>query len=398
MSTQLDAGRSPGRQTNPVNATPGAATRRVLMLNYEFPPLGGGAGNATRYLLREFARTGGLQVDLVTSSDGAFRVEEFAEGITIHRVPVGKREFHHWRPLELVRYSWRAYRYANRLLRESQYDICHCWAGWPSGVIGHLLRARVPYLVALRGSDVPGYSRRLAALDGLVFAPISRRVWSHAAAVVANSEDLGILAQDTRPTELRVIPNGVDTDEFAPGGGEGATLRLLFVGRFVDRKNVPIVMRAVQALNDVSLTLVGEGKRDAEWRQLAAELRLGGRVRFVGHVAHEHLHQYYGEADVFVLPSEAEGMSNSLLEAMASGLAIVATDTGGAKGLVGSAGVIVPRGDEAALAAALEALVRDRGSVRRMKAEARRLALTRTWRAVAAEYREVYERVTSAGA
>jgi glycosyltransferase involved in cell wall biosynthesis len=368
------------------------------MLNYEFPPIGGGSGNATRYILREFARAGDLEVEVVTSSDDEFRIEQFAAGIRVHRLPVRKKELHHWTSLELLRYSLRAYWYTRRLVDRQRFDICHCWSGWPPGVIGHLLRARTPYIVGLRGSDVPGYNARLARLDRLIFAPLSRRVWSHARALVANSEDLGALAQQTYRAPMLVIPNGVDTEEFAPGAETGSALRLLFVGRFVDRKNMPLVLRAMQTLSECTLTLVGEGKRDTEWRELARALEIADRVRFVGHVAHDQLGQYYRDADVFVLPSDAEGMSNSLLEAMASGLAIVATDTGGASGLVGSAGVIVPLGDGAALATALQSLVSDRESVHRMKAEARRRALTRTWRAVAQEYRNVYQQAVHASA
>jgi glycosyltransferase involved in cell wall biosynthesis len=368
------------------------------MLNYEFPPIGGGSGNATRYMLREFARAGDLDVEVVTSSDDEFRIEQFAARIRVHRLPVGKKELHHWAPLELLRYSWRAYWYTRRLIDRQRFDICHCWSGWPPGVIGHLLRTRTPYIVGLRGSDVPGYNPRLARFDRLVFAPLSRRVWSHARELVANSEDLSALAQRTYSAAMRVIPNGVDAEEFAPGAGMGRALRLLFVGRFVDRKNVPLVLRAMQHLSECTLTLVGEGKRDAKWRELARDLGIADRIRFVGHVAHVNLSPYYKDADVFVLPSDAEGMSNSLLEAMASGLAIVATDTGGASGLVGSAGVIVPAGDDAAFATALQSLVSNRHAVHRMKIEARRRALTRTWRAVADEYRSVYEQAVNASA
>jgi hypothetical protein len=64
--------------------------KRILILNYEFPPLGGGAGNATYYLLKEFAKDPDLKIDLVTSSIDAFRVEKFSDNITVHLLDIGK--------------------------------------------------------------------------------------------------------------------------------------------------------------------------------------------------------------------------------------------------------------------------------------------------------------------
>jgi glycosyltransferase involved in cell wall biosynthesis len=387
---RAEAAAGKGRSSTPI--------RRVLMINYELPPIGGGSGNATAHLLREFARAGDLEVDLVTSSESGFRVEPFSAGIRIHRLPVGKRDLLYWRTVELLRFSLGAYRYARELLDRERFDVCHCWSGWPPGLIGHLLETRVPNVVALRGSDVPGYSHRLRGLDPLVFRPLSRRVWSHAAGLVANSSDLRSLALSTYRGSIEVIPNGVDTEKFAPADSQltpdqpGVPLRLLFVGRFVGRKNVPLLLRAMTRVEACTLTLIGDGRDAAKLRSLVSELGLTERTRFLGHVPHEDLPRHYRDADVFVLPSDREGMSNSLLEALASGLAVVSTDTGGAADLVGPAGLIVPTGGLEPLAAALASLARDRALVGRMRSEARRRAAGLSWGAVADRYREVYER------
>jgi glycosyltransferase involved in cell wall biosynthesis len=371
--------------------------RRVLMLNYEFPPIGGGSGNATAHLLREFARAGDLEVDLITSSETEFRVERLSTAIRVHRLPVGKRDLLYWRTLELLRYSLGAYRYAVELLERQSFDLCHCWSGWPPGLIGYLLAHRLPYVVALRGSDVPGYSARLRRLDGPVFKPLSRRVWSRASGLVANSTDLRALAFRTHQDPIEVIPNGVDTQKFTPAGPpaepeRGEALRLLFVGRFDGRKNVPLLLRAMTRVEGCALTLIGDGRDASRLRSLVRELGLGDRVRFLGRVPHDQLASHYRSADVFVLPSDREGMSNSLLEALASGLAVVSTDTGGASDLVGAAGLIVPAGELDRLAAALASLVRDRALVSRMREEARRRASGLGWPAVADRYRELYDR------
>jgi glycosyltransferase involved in cell wall biosynthesis len=147
------------------------------------------------------------------------------------------------------------------------FDLCHCWAGWPSGALGYELRRHQPYLVALRGSDVPGYSRRLSVLDPLVFRRISRRVWSRATAVVAVSEELRSLALRTSPDlDVTVIPNAADTRLFSPGGRPDL-FTVLFVGRLVPRKRAFDALEGFRRLHAVvpssRLVIVGEGP-DAE--------------------------------------------------------------------------------------------------------------------------------------
>ena len=86
---------------------------RILFLNYEYPPLGGGAGNATAYLLKEFAKIPGLEVDLVTSAiDKKYQLEKIGENIRIHRLPIGKnpKNLHFQSQKDLLIYAWKVVR------------------------------------------------------------------------------------------------------------------------------------------------------------------------------------------------------------------------------------------------------------------------------------------------
>jgi len=172
--------------------------KRILMLNYEFPPLGGGSGNATYYLLDQFAGEPSLEIDLVTSAGGSrFESERFADNIRIFRLPVGKRAQHFWTMSEIARWTWGAMRASRKLCRANEYDLVHCWSGWPSGVVGLTLSRRLPFVVGLRGSDVPGYNERVGMLDRLLFRHLSRVVWRSASSVTAVSEHLRKLARQT---------------------------------------------------------------------------------------------------------------------------------------------------------------------------------------------------------
>jgi glycosyltransferase involved in cell wall biosynthesis len=109
-------------------------------------------------------------------------------------------------------------------------------------------------------------------------------------------------------------------------------------------------------------------------------------------VSHDKIAKEYNKADVFVLPSFNEGMSNSLLEALASGLAIVSTDTGGAKDLIGKEnGFIVEKGSPKSIKKALEDIIKNPEKLERMKGVSRQKALELSWGRMAGEYTKTYE-------
>ncbi|PLX84056.1 MAG: glycosyltransferase family 4 protein, partial [Desulfuromonas sp.] len=190
---------------------------RVLFLNYEFPPIGGGGANANAYLFRAFAKSPKLQIDCVTSTMAA-RDEQvkLADNITLYRLVVGKEQLHYWTQREVLTWLWRADHFVAKLLKQRRYDLCHAFFGFPAGAVAWRRRDDFPYLVSLRGSDVPGFNPRFG-LQYLLLKPLFRRIWRGAKSVVANSDGLKLLANRFMPElPISVIPNGIDTTEFTP--------------------------------------------------------------------------------------------------------------------------------------------------------------------------------------
>jgi len=369
---------------------------RILMLNYEYPPLGGGAANATARILERFAARSDLHVDLVTSSVGAARTEHPHENLTVHFVDIGKRgSLHHQSVRELLAYARRGGRLARRLAREQRYDVCHAFFGVPCGWMARKLH--MPYVVSLRGSDVPFYSARFRWPDRLLFRWLSPRIWCGARAVVANSQGLRRLALCCAPEQpIEIIPNGVDTDAFRPGPRVDGPLHAVCAARLIPRKGIAHLIDAIGMLPaaDVRLTLVGEGSQESELRAQVERLGLAGRVRFAGRLPHEQMPVAYAEADVFVLPSLNEGMSNTALEALAAGLPLILTDTGGTEELLhhDRNGVVVPMRSADAIAEALARYVADADLVARHGAASRRIAEGMSWQIVADAYADMYEK------
>ena len=367
------------------------------MLNYEFPPIGGGGANANKYILKQFADAEDLSIDLVTSSeDGADRTEAFAPNIMLHRLNVRKKALHYWTQAEVLRWLWRARGYVKKSLDLSSYDVCHAIFGFPSGMIAYLIRKRLPYIISLRGSDVPGFNQRFSA-QYVILKPIFRRIWRKAAAVIANSEGLRDLALETDNVPIGVIPNGVDTDEFAPAdifASPGP--RVICVSRLIERKGIDFLIRAMPAVIEkhpqATLSVFGEGNIEEELEELVRSLGLTGAVTLPGRIEHDELPARYADADVFVLPSKNEGMSNTVLEAVASGLPVVGTTVGGNNVLVeeGRNGFLVEPESADALADAVLKIAADGDGARAMGKRSREIAETMSWQAVADAYAARY--------
>ena len=247
-----------------------------------------------------------------------------------------------------------------------RFDLIDAHYFYPDGVAAvRLGRALgLPVVVTARGTDLNLIPRFAAPRRMIVEA-------AHQAAglvtVCAALKDvlveLGVAAE-----RVRVLRNGVDLELFRPGDREGARRRLdldgptlLSVGQLIERKGHHLVVDALRELPAVRLLVVGDGPERGALERRARAAGVAARVRFLGAVPHAELAALYGAADALVLASSREGWANVLLEAMACGTPVVATDIWGTPEVVAdpAAGRLVPERTPAALAAAVAALLAD---------------------------------------
>lgn len=445
---------------------------RILIVNYEFPPIGAGGGQASQKIAERLVEKGhsvrvitsrptqlytlmgnaalllgigfwlylayaklswgedisdhgftilgtlllltgfilratGLIWELIMPIRGLKRVE-FIEGVEVHRVPAMRQRQDYCSTFEmgtfLVSGAWHSLWQA----REFRPDVVHIFFGVPDGPIGWLLKRTygLPYIISLRGADVPSDEVKRFAKQYKVLRPFIRWLWRDADALVAVSNGLRSYAKETSPDlPIQVISNAIDLSAFtpAPQRDTNGLVRLLYVGRFNVFKNVETLVEAVGKLSQMDvgefeLNLVGEGEQRPVLERIVSELGLTRRVKFAGWVARDQIADHYRLADVFVTATTWEGMPNTVLEAMACGLPIVGTQASGLHELVrdGLNGYLVPTKDPEALAQALARLMGDGYERRRMGRESRRLAEREfAWEYIAAQYLEVYKQVES---
>jgi glycosyltransferase involved in cell wall biosynthesis len=306
-----------------------------------------------------------------------------------------------------------AVRAVRRVAREVRADLIHAhWVipnGPPAAFVAR--RTRTPLVVSLHGSDV-FVAERLKPV-----AMAARMAFRAASAVTACSGDLANRAMTigARKADTTVIPYGVHADQFRPVDAETrAAVRawfdlppetplLLCAGRLVYKKGFAVAIDAFAHLAaahpTARLVIAGDGPLEGELRARARERGVADRVFFAGRVDRDRHPELVAACDVYLLPSvhdhrgNVDGLPNALLDALAAGCAVVASDIAGVGLAVqdGETGLLVPERDADALARAVDALLRDPERRQRLGAAARADVTTRlTWEQTAAAYEAAY--------
>ena len=302
-----------------------------LLINYEYPPIGGGAASATSNLALTLHEHG-HQVVVLTSAFRKLRGVSCEDEIEIIRVPVGRKELHRASLLQMARFvtvgSWMV----RKIARRYSIDRVIAFFSVPSGIVAWWLnrQTKIPYVVSLRGGDVPGTEPGLRPFYWLL-GPLRRRVLEKSIAVTAPATGLKELSERRDRVPVVVIPNGINTAVYRPERRRDMTeIVLLSVGRLHPQKS-PIrllqIVRTIRLNGDlpVRALVVGDGPEKARLENYAAENQLGAVVEFTGWLDRPEVALAYRSATFLVQLSSYEGMSNVILEALASGLPVVAS-------------------------------------------------------------------------
>jgi glycosyltransferase involved in cell wall biosynthesis len=368
---------------------------RILVINSEYPPIGGGAGNASANIARWLAAFG-HEVAVLTAHFGDLPRLETQDGVTIHRLPALRRKQDRSGALEQLAFIASGTLHSLGLARRFKPDVTLAFFGVPSGAIAWALNIlyRIPYVVSLRGGDVPGFRPYDFKVFHKLIGPFLRVIWHSASGVIANSRGLRSLARAFDSSiEIPIIPNGVEVSRFDAGQRDWSAPRLLSVGRIVYQKGLDLGLRALAQLKDLDWhwSIAGDGPQMDPLKSLAQELGIAERVTFLGWQSKADLTQAYHRANLFLFPSRHEGMPNAVLEAMASGLPVIATRIAGNEELVldGETGVLVAPEDVNALRDGLRRLLTD-AQMRERMGRASRLRVEReySWESVALQYSE----------
>ncbi len=261
-----------------------------------------------------------------------------------------------WQPAAVAQSAWRALRE-----RPGEFDVIDAHYLYPDGVAAMLLAARLgkPFVATARGSDV----NLIATLPGPRAAIL--RMARAAAKVITVSEALrrALIALGVNPSHIETLRNGVDTERFSPLPQQEARRELglpegplaVSVGNLAEEKGHDLVLDAAARIPGLRTVVVGEGPQRVALEARARTLGIADRTTFLDNMPQDRLRWVYSAADVLALGSRREGWPNVLLEAMACGTPVVATNVGGVPEIVAdpAAGIVVASRDPEAFAGAL---------------------------------------------
>lgn len=371
---------------------------RALELTQRYPPALGGVENHVWHLA-EGLRQRGVDVEVFTT--------DLEKDIPIQRLsrPVGSFAYpvHRFTAVKVADLPHALGNVAPAMLSRvlmGHWDVihAHAYGYFPTfaGAVGKLLDRSA--LVITPHSDPGRPSPEKRAFDRIVPLATLRR--ADRVIALTESERRYLVRLGVARDRIAVIPNGVDTTEFAsfaPRSSGDGQVRLLFAGRcYPEQKGLAVLMKALASLRDVpglSLRVVGE-----DWgghsvvRSFARTLGLEDRVVLVGRVDRASLLEEFRRADVFVLPSLFDSFPIAILEAMAAALPVVATRVGGVPDVVedGQSGLLVPPGEPAALAEGLRLLAREPGTRRAMGRRGQERARSFSWDDILTRIEGVY--------
>jgi phosphatidylinositol alpha-mannosyltransferase len=294
-----------------------------------------------------------------------------------------------------------SYRRVRSVLAAFRPDVVHVHEPLtPSASMYATLVSKAPVV-----ATVHAYLDRSVAME--LAAPILRRIWRHVTVGIAVSEAAASFLRRVLPdAELEIVPNGVDVGAFAdaePRGDLPVGRRILWVNRLDAQKGFPIALAAfskvIAEFPDALLVVVGEGKDREALTRLTEPARV--RVEMRGAVPNEQVPSYLAAGEVFASPAVGqESFGIALVEAMAAGLPVVATDIPGYREVVsdGVEGLLVPPRDPEALAAGLVWVLKDPERAKRLGDAGRERARTFDWPVVVDRLEELYTRgIESAG-
>jgi glycosyltransferase involved in cell wall biosynthesis len=367
---------------------------RILMLSYEFPPLGGGGAKVVYGLSQELVRVGHA-VDLVTMGFKGLPGYEKVNGVNVYRVPCIRMRESICSSPEMASYVFSAIPTVLRLVKRKKYHINHTHFIFPDGLVSLIIRrlTGLPYVITAHGSDVPGYNPNRFKVGHRLLSPLWRKVIRGSERLVCLSESLkSLVLKHTSDTEIIVIPNGLDTNKFHPDGNKQQ--RILIVSRMFERKGIQYFLEALEGLAlEYELNIIGDGPYLMNLRRMADKLKIN--ARFWGWLENTspELKQLYETSSIFVLPSESENFPIVLLEAMAASMAIITTKGTGCEEVVGDTALLVKSRDPTAIREALTRLIGEPDLCKELgKAARRRLENNFNWTVVAKQYADLYDR------
>lgn len=305
---------------------------KILLLCYEYPPVGGGGGRVAASVAAGLAARG-HEVKVVSAGLRHLPREAVVDGVEVLRPESFRKREDTCSVPEMALFLLTAFFPALRLCRTWRPDVIHAHFVVPTGALALALHwlTGIPYVLTAHLGDVPGGVPEQTEKLFRWLGPLIRPIWKNAAAITAVSGFVAELAEKNCGVEAKVILNGVPMIPPPANPGLKNPVRIVMVGRLSIQKNPLLAIRALALIKDLAwhLGVIGEGPLGDSMRECVEENGLSGRVKFFGWLAANEVSDRLASSDLLLMTSTSEGLPMAGIEALRHGLAVVGSRIGG---------------------------------------------------------------------
>ncbi len=371
---------------------------KVLVISHEYPPIGGGGGKVVQDLCNGLAERG-YQIHLLTALWDNLPKSDGADNLIIEKLPSGRTQSFRADFKAMASFVWKSFWRGLKIIREWQPDLIHAHFAVPAGAAAYALSVftRTPYIITAHGGDVPGGAPEKTGGWFRFVLPLSKPVWKRASAIAAVSSQTRQLALKHYAADIQVIPNGIDPAAYHPGKfSKNKNPVIIYIGRFSPEKNalaVPQVLSNLVGL-DWNCVMLGDGPQMEDVRLLIKQNHLEKRFTLPGWVDPDEVAQWMGKSDILFMPSLREAMPMSGLQALAMGLAIVASEIGSVPDIVNNNenGFLASPGDLNGYGEAIKKLLDDHALLESCRHKSRKMAVQFDIQRVITAYENLYQK------
>jgi glycosyltransferase involved in cell wall biosynthesis len=363
------------------------------VLNHEYPPVGGGGGKACQDIAFELADRG-HEIKLLTSHFKGLPRDEDHPNLQIIRLPVLRQSLSRAGLVTMKVYILSSIFKGCQLMKSWKPDIIHVHFAVPAGAAAYLLHRLmgIPYVITAHLGDIPGGSPQKTDRWFRVIYPFTRPIWRSAAAITTVSSFTASLIKEHYAVTPQVIPNGIAIRESLLLTTHQPPV-IVFAGRFVEQKNLGAIMDVLESIRHLpwSCVMLGDGPLHDQVAARIAKVGMKDRFSLPGWVNPEEVKNAMEKSDILFMPSLYEGLPVAGVQALQSGLAIVASAIGGFQDLVehGKNGFLCSPTDARELSEKLTLFLTDREELMRAKNHSLEVAKKFDIQKVADQYESV---------
>jgi glycosyltransferase involved in cell wall biosynthesis len=343
----------------------------ILVINYEYPPIGGGGGVLCKDISEGMA-TKGHHVTVVTSRFGSLPQNEIINGVNIYRVPVLMRKKRIVASISsMISFVPMCIWKVKNLLHYDMFDVINTHFAIPSGPAGQYISRKynIPNVLTILGGDIIDPSKFLSPHNTIILNQTVKKMLLGADRVVAESTDIKRNAEKYYGynRHIDIVPLGINPNKYLKKERQALGIpmdKFVFVtiGRLVKRKNLEeliYIFNDMQKIVPSILLIIGDGPEKENLEQKVKKLKIENAVKLLGRVSDEEKFQYLAASDIYLSTSIHEGFGIVFLEAMECGLPVICYDRGGQTDFLkdGKTGYLIELGNKAEFASRLKELL-----------------------------------------